>query len=158
MKPEREFVKRLGAMFGSLDPAIAADTANEYANALAGQTKENLEQAANILAREHRIRAWPTIAECLDAVSAAKRRSKSAGIGLMPIDGFDGWWGERMARIRHAENDAQIEAELKQIEPYADARWIASSRMREALEAADQRRKQWATESARTTAERMGAA
>lgn len=155
MKPERDFVRRLGAMFGSIDPSTAADTIAEYTSAMRGQSAATLGAAADILARQHKYRSWPSIAECLDAVSAAKRRSQSAGVGLTTIDDFDGWWSERMNRIRHATTEAQIEAELRQIEPYAAARWIASHRMPDAIAAAEQRRQQWTADSGRTMARRM---
>lgn len=140
MKPELKFVKRMTALFGAPDSETPDDVINEYVNALAGQSEASLERAADNIARERRIRAWPTVAECLDALQAAKRNANVAAMGLEKIDDVEGWFAERIARIRNATSDRQLEGELRQIEPYDLARWIAPERLRTARFEVDARR------------------
>ena len=154
MKPEIEFIRRMTALFGPPDEATAPDVMHEYSNALRGQNAATLSRAADIIARERRIRAWPTVAECLDAVKAARRTVNTVAMGLEPIDDFDGWWAERLARIHTATNERQIGAEIAEIEPYAIARWIADSRLSEAHAAAEGVRRQWKSKASDEIAQR----
>jgi hypothetical protein len=76
-------------------------------------------------------------------------------MGLERIEDFDGWWGERMARIRTASSEIEITRELNQIEPYHTARWIAGHRMPDAIAAANQRRLEWQGQRSADTMRRM---
>lgn len=155
MKPEIQFVKRMTALFGPPDAAVADDVFNEYANALRGQSSDTLKRACDAIAKDRRIRAWPTVAECLDAVRDARRLPNTAAMGLERIEDFDGWWSERMARIRTATTEKQISIELDQIEPYHTARWIASHRFPDAVLAANARRLEWQGQRSTDTTRRM---
>ena len=142
MRPELKFVKRLQALFGPPAEGDSEGTVSEYVNVLAGQSEQTLDRAADNLARTHKFRNWPTVAECLDAVAAAKRTVNTASMGLERIDDVDGWFRERISRIRIATTERQIDGELRQIEPYDIARWIAPERMRNARFEAEARRKE----------------
>ena len=155
MRPEIEFVKRMTTLFGPPDAANAEDVFNEYANALRGQSAETLKRAGDTIAKERRIRAWPTVAECLDAVRDARRLPNTVAMGLELIEDFDGWWAERMARIRTASSEIEITRELNQIEPYHTARWIASHRLPDAIAAANHRRLEWQGQRTADTTRRM---
>jgi len=154
MRPEMKFVGRMRALFGPPD-ADADAVIDEYVNALAGQTAATLDKAADHLARTHKFRNWPTVAECLDAVSLAKKRVNSSAMGLEPIDNFDAWWSERLARIRIAKTEKHIETEIREIEPYAIAGWIASHRLPDALSLAKQVRDGWKVKAADERAQRV---
>lgn len=154
MRPEHQFVKRMTALFGTPDVADPDDVVNEYANALAGQSEATLNRAADHLARTHKFRNWPTVAECLDAVALAKRPVNTSAMGLERIDDVEGWFSERLARIRIATTERQIDAELRQIEPYDLARWIGKERFPAALHEADGRRRQLQVEQSGNLARR----
>lgn len=154
MRPEMKFVGRMRALFGMPD-ADANAVIDEYTAVLAGQTEATLDRAADHLARTHKFRNWPTVAECLDAVAAAKRTAKASGFGLEPIDDFDGWWAERMARVAIAKTDREINDQIAQVEPYAHAGWILRSRLPEIVEAGNARRKQWHRDQATEVARRQ---
>ena len=155
MKPTVVFIERLSALFGAPQTADVEATFNEYTNALSGQTAATLQRAADIIAKTHRHRAWPTVAECLDAVTQARKVPNSAAMGLERIDDFDGWWAERMARIRTAASEREIITELRIIEPYHTPRWIAGHRMPDAIAAANQRRLEWQGQRTADTTRRM---
>lgn len=155
MKPELEFVKRMTALFGPPGEGDCGHVVAEYVNVLRGQSAETLKRAADIIARERRIRAWPTVAECLDAVSQARRLPNTVAMGLERIEDFDGWWAERMARIRTASSERELTTELGMIEPYHTARWIASNRLPDAIAAANQRRLEWQGQRTADTTRRM---
>lgn len=142
MKPEVKFVGRMRALFGAPD-ADANAVIDEYTNVLAGQSEATLDRAADTLARTHKFRNWPTVAECLDAVASAKRHSKASSFGLVTIDDFDGWWAERLARVSIAKTERELADEVAQVEPYASAGWILRSRLPEIIAATDARRRQW---------------
>jgi len=154
MKPEMKFVGRMRALFGAPD-ADANAVIDEYTNVLAGQSEATLDRAADTLARTHKFRNWPTVAECLDAVAAAKRSANVAAMGLERIDDVEGWYSERISRIRIATNERQIDGELRQIEPYDMARWIAPERLRNARFEAEARRKELLTATSADLARRQ---
>lgn len=148
MRPELKFVKRLQALFG---PPCEGDTESivvEYVSVLAGQSAATLERAADILARKHKFRNWPTVAECLDAVAEAKRLGKASSFGLVPIDDFGGWWAERLARVSIAKTERDLTDQVAQVEPYASAGWIMRSRLPEIIAAANNRRREWQADAA----------
>jgi len=155
MKGVTKFVARMQALFGAPGEGDYDAIVAEYANALKGQSDTTLNRAADIIARERKIRAWPTVAECLDAVSQARRVPNTVAMGLDPIDDFDGWWSERLARIRTATTEKDITREINQIEPYHTARWIASHRLPDAIAAANQRRLEWQGQRSADTSRRM---
>lgn len=150
MKPEIKFVKRMTALFGAPEAENPADVINEYVNVLAGQNEATLDRAADALARSHKFRNWPTVAECLDAVGQAKKLANGASMGLTNIEDFDGWWAERLARVRIAKSERELEFQIGMVEPYAYAGWILRSRLPEIVAAADARRKQWQADDAAT--------
>lgn len=154
MKPEIQFCQRMSSLFGEPDSTNPEGVIHEYVNALRGQTAGNLDRAADIIARERRIRAWPTVAECLDAVALAKKLAKSSGIALEEIEDFDGWWAERMARIRIAKTERELQDQITIVEPYAASGMILRKRLAEVRDAADERRKQWNVTSASELAKR----
>ena len=155
MRAETEFVARLSALFGEPTSVDSGATMTEYENAFRGQSTATLQAAADHLARTHKIRCWPTVAECFDAVAAVKRRGRTAAVGLTEIEDFDGWWAERIARVRVASDDAQIRREIDQVEPYASSGWILRSRLPEIMDHADKRRRQWRENAATSQANRM---
>lgn len=150
MKPEIKFTRRMSALFGSPDAAIAADVIGEYVTALAGYTDAELNRAADKIARSRRIRAWPTVAECIDAAEEARRNPVDANLKV--IGNFDTWWTERLERIDTATTEADIHDQLEMIRPYAEARWIKDRHWQEAVAHAEQRRKTWKAEGARKVA------
>ena len=152
-RPESKFVARMTALFGEPNADLVA-VAAEYEAALRGQSAATLERAADLIARERRIRAWPTVAECLDAVAVAKRTVNVAAMALEPIEDFEGWWAERLARIGIATTEREIAAELAKIEPYCLAKQILTSRLGEAQTAAQKRRAEWRTATAGRTVRR----
>lgn len=154
MKPEAKFVQRIAALFGEPTGDLA-NVVIEYENALRGHSAATLEAAADDIRRTRKYRSWPTVAECLEAAAAAKKRGSYASAGLEPIADFDSWWHERMMMIKHADSEAQIERAIKEIEPYAAARWIASHRLGDAMALASDRRDQWSKGIAEHTSRRM---
>jgi hypothetical protein len=155
MKGVTKFVARMQALFGAPGEGDYDAIVAEYANALKGQSDTTLNRAADIIARERKIRAWPTVAECLDAVSQARRVPNTVAMGLDPIDDFDGWWSERLARIGTATSEREISAQMSIIEPYHIARWISDSRMPEAIAVANARRREWQGQRTSDTTRRM---
>lgn len=155
MKPEVKFVKRLQALFGPPSDGDYDATIAEYANALAGQSATTLQRAADMIARDRKIRAWPTVAECLDAVAYARRIPNTVAMGLDRIDDFDGWWSERMARIRTATTERELSDQISMIEPYHTAKWIADHRLPDAIAAANARRLEWQGQRQADTSRRM---
>lgn len=153
MKPELKFTRRMFALFGAPEVASVDEVIIEYTNALRGNTAEVLDRAADKIARERRIRAWPTVAECLDAVSEVKRHPNDAK--LEPIGNFEEWIDMRLRRIETAENEQQIAAELALIEPYHLAKWIDPRHMATAKATADMRRRQWKKDGAAKLAQRV---
>lgn len=145
-------VEQLAILFGEPKTADPEAFVAAYTNTLHKVPRETLVDATDILVRQRRISGWPTIAECLDAVAAAKKLSKSRGIGLEPIDDFEGWYGGLMAQIAHADNRAQIDAAINQIEPYARALWCFFHRLTDAQEAGAARMKQLRAAGARNPA------
>jgi hypothetical protein len=134
-------VEQLAILFGEPRTADPGAFIAAYSNTLHKVPRETLMDATDILVRQRRISGWPTIAECLDAVALAKKQGKSRGIGLEPIDDFEGWYGGLMAQINHADNQLQVDAAIAQIEPYARALWCFPHRLDDAREAGQKRMK-----------------
>jgi len=155
MKPEQKFVARLSILFGEPNTKNLTAMLAEYENAVKRQSASTLHMAGDILARTHKVRTWPTIAEVLDAVSKAKKSAKYASSGLVPIENFDAWWRDRTNRISHARSETEIQAEIAEIEPYWQAKWIHPDRMPQAQQLADERRKELRMQRAKTTIGRM---
>ena len=154
IRPELKFTKRMLALFGIPDGASVEDVVAEYANALRGEDDEVLQRAATRIARTRRIRAWPTVAECLDAVEEA-RKVAPAPATLKVIKNFHVWWAERLAKIDQAETETEIAAQLDMVRPYAEAKWIGANHWADAQYHAERRRKQWAKDGARKVAMRV---
>lgn len=154
MKPTVVFIERLSALFGPPQTADVEATFNEYTNALSGQSAALLQRAADNIARTHRQRTWPTVAECLDAVAQARKVPASGGV-FEQIDDFESWIAERMGRIRTAETERQLTDEIARIEPLHAARRIDPRRMRDAIAAANQRRLEWQGQRSADTTKRM---
>lgn len=153
MKPEIKFARRMLALFGAPEVSTVDEVVAEYANALRGNTLEVLDRAADKIAHTRRIRAWPTVAECLDAVAEARRLP--AGVKLDPIENFEDWYELRCNRIETAETEAQIAAELAIIEPYHVAKWIRPQHWHDATALAHRRRKALASDGARKLTDRI---
>jgi hypothetical protein len=154
MQPELKFTKRMLALFGVPDGTSVEDVVAEYANALRGHDETALQRAADRIARTRRIRAWPTVAECLDAVEEASKVAPASAT-LKIIKNFHVWWGERLAKIDAAETETEIAAQIDMVRPYADAKWIAPHHWAEAEAHAARRRKQWSKDGARKVAMRV---
>lgn len=145
-------ISTLTAVFGEpKSPNVPAFVA-VYIGALKGIPDEILVDASDILIRERRISSWPTPAECLDAVASARKLGRSKGIGLTPIENFDQWYGALMGQIKHADRQADIDAAIAQIEPYARAQWCFPHRLTDARALGAQRSKQLAAGNARNPA------
>lgn len=127
------FARKMAILFGEPKTEDPVGFLAEYANAFRDVPKALQERAADVLIRQRKFRSWPTVAECLDALAVARKQSRSAPIGLQPIDNFDQWWDDRVEAIMGAPSQAVLSAELAKIQPYADAGWIAESRMPEAM-------------------------
>lgn len=153
MKPQIKFTKRMQALFGAPDATIAAEVIAEYVNALEDYTEAELKRAGDKIAKTRRIRAWPTVAECIDAAEDARRNP--ADVNLKVIGNFDKWWEERLSRIATASDEAGIADQLEMIRPYAEAKWIAPWHWQEATAAAERRRKAWKSDHAAKVALRM---
>lgn len=131
MRPETKFVKRMAALFGDPNSGDIADVIAEYENALKGEPELVLQRAADLIARQRTIRAWPTVAECLKAVKLVKGLTGVKG-SVPPLTDFDGWWSDRLSMIRSATSPDDIEAQLALIEPYVEAKMISRQRLPEA--------------------------
>ena len=153
MRAGTKFVNRLQSLFGPPPEGDSDAVVAEYINALGGQSETTLDRAGDHLARTHKFRSWPTVAECLDAVALAKRKTSS--VGLMPIEDFDGWWAERLARVAIAKTERELTDQVGMVEPYASAGWIMRNRLPQILAAANARRQQWTVTAANR---RMGEA
>ena len=151
MRPETKFVHRMATLFGDPTTNDMVAFAAEYENALRGNSDAVLQRAGDIIARDRIIRAWPTVGECLIAVKAAKNSPTG---GLPFIADFDRWWLDRINGIKKATTEAQMETHLQMIEPYAAAKLILSSRMPEAMAAAEARRREWRVEQSADIAKR----
>lgn len=125
-----------------------------YDNATRANDDDTLMDAANIIARTRTVTAWPTIAECLDAIADARRRVKSRGMNLEPIENWDQWWAGVMGSIRFARTHKEISAAIDKVEPYARANWCLPSRLTEAREAGTKRLAEIQNGSDRPTRER----
>lgn len=138
----KAFLRKMMVLYGEPKTEDVPAFLAEYGNMLKGVDNTTLEAAADILIRQRKYRSWPTVAEVLDVVDEAKTYRKHAKTGLQPIKNFDQWWSDRIGAIRGAVNDREIAAEIDQIRPYADAKWIARHRLPYAIECADERRQE----------------
>jgi hypothetical protein len=131
MRPETKFVKRMAALFGDPNSGDINDVIVEYENALKGEPDLVLQRAADLIARQRTIRAWPTVAECLKAVKSVKGLVGIKG-DVPPLTDFDGWWSDRMSAIGAATSADEIEAQIALIEPYVAAKMISPKRLPQA--------------------------
>lgn len=145
-------VEQLAVLFGEPKTSDPKAFVASYSNALANVPRDVLADATDWLVRHRKISAWPTIGECLDAVSHAKKQVKSNGIGLEPIDNFEQWYGGLMSQIKHANHQNEIDAAISQIEPYAKAQWCFPHRLDSARELGAIRTKQLRQEGVRNPA------
>lgn len=122
-------VKRLAIVFGEPKTEDPAGFLAEYANAFKGTAKDILDAAADVIIKQRKFRAWPTVAECLEAIDSAKKQVVKNGLRLEPIENFDQWWGAMVARVETAQTVADLDAAIAEVEPYHAARWIGGWRL-----------------------------
>lgn len=137
-------VKRLAIVFGEPKTEDPVGFLAEYANAFKGNSKDILDAAADVIIKQRKFRAWPTVAECLDAIDAAKKQIVRNGIRLEPIENFDEWWQQMVTRVQWAHSVAEIDDAIAEVKPYAAAGWIGTWRLPSLLDMAHIRRGQLA--------------
>jgi hypothetical protein len=125
-------VKRLAIVFGEPKTEDPVGFLAEYANAFKGTPRDILDAAADVIIKQRKFRAWPTVAECLDAIDAARKQVVQNGIRLEPIENFDTWWAALVARVQTAQAVEEIDA----------AMWIGKWRLPSLQDMADIRRGQ----------------
>lgn len=136
-------VKRLAILFGEPKTEDPAAFLAEYANAFKGTKKDILDAAAEVIIKQRKYRAWPTVAECLEAIDAAKRQVVTAsGMRLEPIENFDAWWAAIVERVQGAKTVAEIDAAVAEVKPYDAAGWIGKWRLPSLMDMAHIRRGQ----------------
>lgn len=135
-------VKRLAIVFGEPKTEDPVGFLSEYANAFKGTSKDILDAAADVIIKQRKFRAWPTVAECLDAIDAARKQVVQNGIRLEPIENFDTWWAALVARVQTAQAVEEIDAAIAEVKPYDAARWIGKWRLPSLQDMADIRRGQ----------------
>lgn len=145
-------VEQLAILYGEPKTPNPKAFLNAYVNALANNDHETLVDATDMLVRQRKISAWPTIGECLDAVKDAKNQAKSKGFGLEPIDNWDQWYGGLLAQIEHATNESQIDSAIAKIAPYAKALWCFPHRLTDAQKLGEKRRTELRYDNARNPA------
>ena len=121
-------LEQFALLYGEPKTSDVAAFVASYANAMRNVDDETLRDAADIVIRTRTIKAWPTIAVCLDAIADARKRSKERGLRLEPIDDWDGWFGGLMAQVRHANTQAEIDGAVAKVLPYCKAQWCFPSR------------------------------
>lgn len=133
-------VKRLAILFGEPKTEDPVGFLFEYANAFKGTPRDILDAAADVIIKQRKYRAWPTVAECLDAIDAAKRQIVSNGMRLEPIENFDSWWTDKVSRVQAAQAVSEIDAVLAEVQPYDAAKWIGAWRLPSLRDIAHERR------------------
>lgn len=127
-------VEQMSVLYGEPKTTDPVSFVAAYENALRNVDEDTLVDAANIIARTRNVTAWPTIAECLDAVADARRRAKARGMDLTPIDNWDSWFGGLKAQCAHAMTQAEIDAAVAKVVPYCKAMWCLPTRADELRE------------------------
>jgi len=135
-------VKRLAILFGEPKTEDPVGFLAEYANAFRGTPRDVLDVAADVIIKQRKFRAWPTVAECLDAIDAAKKQVVKDGMILPPIENFDAWWSALVARVQVAQSISEIDAAVAEVRPYDAANWIGKWRLPSLLDMAHVRRGQ----------------
>ena len=129
-------------MFGEPKTEDPAAFLAEYVNAFKGTPRDVLDAAADVIIKQRKYRAWPTVAECLEAIDAAKRQVVRNGVRLEPIDNFDTWWAGLVDRVQAAQTVADIDVVISEARPYDAAGWIGKWRLPSLLDMAHIRRGQ----------------
>jgi hypothetical protein len=132
-------VKRLAIVFGEPKTEDPAAFLGEYAHAFKGTPKDILDVAADVIIKQRKYRNWPTVAECLEAIDAAKKQIVAKGKILEPIKNFDEWWDGICRRIDTAPSRDEVHDLLNEARPYHLARWMAEWRMSALVEKAERR-------------------
>lgn len=122
-------VKRLAVMFGEPKTEDSEGFLFEYINATKGTPKDILTAAADVIIKQRKFRAWPTVAECLDAIDAAKKQHVAKGRMLEPIQNFESWFEERLERMAKATTREEMQGIMDELRPYDAARWVAPHRL-----------------------------
>ena len=133
-------IEKFVTLYGDPKTEDPKDFLAEYAAALRGFDKATLKLAAQTIARTRLVRAWPTIAECIDAAKKAEGVAKHSVSGLAPIENWDDWYGGIMRDIKYAETEREIEAAIEKVRPYAMAKWCFPHRLDEVTVQGDARR------------------
>jgi hypothetical protein len=132
-------VKRLAIVFGEPKTEDPAGFLGEYASAFKGTPKDTLDVAADVIIKQRKYRNWPTVAECLEAIDAAKKQIVAKGKLLEPIKNFDEWWADLCRRIDTAASRDAVHDALNEARPYHAANWMADWRMPALVERAERR-------------------
>ena len=133
-------IEKFVTLYGEPKTEDPKDFLAEYAAALKGFDKATLKLAAQNIARTRMVRAWPTIAECIDAAKKAEGVAKHSRSGLEPIENWDHWFGGMMRDIKYAETEREIEAAIEKVRPYTMAKWCFPHRLDEVTVQGDLRR------------------
>lgn len=103
------FVERLAAVFGPPKTENLPDFAREYAKALSDFSGEELRAAADAVLVSRKFSAWPTIAECVEACTHARRALNLAKDGADAGQKGTGWRvsdsGKRWYRIERGSKE-----------------------------------------------------
>lgn len=71
------FTRRFLMLYGAPNTIDQKAFASEYEKALGGTDPRFLEEASNLLVKQHKYRNWPTVGECVEAVNiVATRRNR----------------------------------------------------------------------------------
>jgi hypothetical protein len=104
-----KFVERLSAVYGPPKTENVEQFAREYSKALDGFTAEELRAASDALLMGRKFSSWPTIAECMDAASLARKALNLAADGKEADVKGTGWRvsssGKRWFRIERGSKD-----------------------------------------------------
>lgn len=109
MEIQIKFVERLAAVFGPPKTENLQEFAREYARALADFSADELRAAGDGILHSRRFSAWPTIAECTEACTAARRAINLAKDGADASEKGTGWRvsdsGKRWLRIERGSKE-----------------------------------------------------
>ena len=126
-----KLIEQLSVLYGEPNTPNPEAFIAAYDNATGNADDETLIDAANLIARRRTVSAWPTIAECLDAIADSRKLAKSRGMNLEPINDWDTWFGGLIAQIMHADKQSQIDEAVNKVAPYCRAHWCHPNKAEE---------------------------
>lgn len=121
-------IEQMLLLYGQPNTPDVAKFLAVYATATGDVDPDTLADAAMLLARTRQYPTWPTIAECLDAIADSRKAAKVRGQHLEPIGNWDTWWGGLCGQVQLATSQAEIDACVAKVEPYARACWCDPKR------------------------------